>query len=379
MIYADNAATTRIADSVLEKMLPFLKEQYGNASSQYSLGVGAKRAIEHARIQVANAICADPSEIIFTSGGSEGNSWVISSIENMEGCKSCHVVTSSIEHSSILKSCTMLKHKQMLLSLVLPNTEGTILTKDVLGVLQPNTKLVSIMMANNEVGTVQPIREIKEALTGRDIVFHSDAVQAVGHIPVNVNHLGVDYLTASAHKFNGPKGVGFIYIKKNSSIRPMIMGGEQELSKRAGTENVASIVGLGYALEISIKEMAATTQKLSKLVSHTIDGLRYIIPEVIINSENAKHLPGIINVSLPKVSGEAMMNMLDMKGVCVSTGSACHAGKNEPSHVLMAMGLSEKQANSTIRISYGRDNSEDDVETILTAISSAYNKIKQNI
>lgn len=379
MIYADNAATTRIPDRVFEKMLPFLKEQYGNASSQYSLGVNAKRAIEYARVQVAKAICADPSEIVFTSGGSEGNSWVISSFGNVMRNENFHIVTSAIEHKSVLNSCHMLENRRAIVSYVTPDKNGYISPGDVLSAVQPNTEIISIMMANNEVGTVQPIREIRENIIAENILFHTDAVQSIGHIPVDVKELNVDFLTASAHKFNGPKGVGFIYIKKNSFIKPIIFGGEQEIGKRAGTENIAGIVGLGYALEMNISEMIITAQKLSKLVMDTINGLRSAIPNVIINGENTERLPGVVNISFPRVAGESMMHMLDFKGICVSTSSACNAGKNVPSHVLLAMGLTENQAKSTIRISYGKDNTDKDVVEIIKAISTIYVKILKKL
>lgn len=369
MIYADNAATTKVSDCVLERMLPFLQEQYGNASSQYSLGIKAKRAIEQARQQVAIAIDAEPDEIIFTSGGSESNSWVLSSVV------SGHVITSSIEHHSVLNSCHALERKGIDVTYLPVDKMGLISPTSVMEAIRPDTKLVSIMLANNEIGTIQPIIEIGRYLRERDIIFHTDAVQAVGHIPVNVKELGVDLLSASAHKFNGAKGTGILYKRKNLLLPSLIFGGEQEKGARAGTENVAGIVAAGYALEESIVDMHATTDKLIALVRATVDGISTKIPNITINGDRNKCLPGIINILFEGITGESLMHLLDLKGICVSTSSACASGKNEASHVLRALGLSEQQAKSAIRISYGRYNTMHDVNTIVVAICDAYMKV----
>jgi cysteine desulfurase len=375
VIYADNAATTKISDSVFEKMLPFLCEQYGNASSQYSLGVEAKRAVETARKQVAEAIGAEPSEITFTSGGSEGNSWVLQNITALWSGKSIHIITSSIEHHSVLNTCRVLEKRGVAVTYLPVDSAGRILVNNVESALRPDTQWVSIMMANNEIGAIQPIAEIGELLRRRGILFHTDAVQAVGHIPVNVKDLQVDFLTASAHKFNGAKGTGFVYIRSGLDLPRLVFGGEQEHGKRAGTENVAGIVALGAALEESIAMMDGERGKKNALVKDTITGLRAGIPGIIFNGENAERLPGILNITFPDVSGEAMMHLLDLKGICVSTSSACNSGKNEPSHVLIALGLSEKQAKSSIRISYGRYNTDEEAKEIVSAICTAYGKI----
>ena len=369
LIYADNAATTKISDSVLEKMLPFLREQYGNASSKYSFGQKAKRAIEQARQQVAMAIEAEPSEIVFTSSGSEGNSWVLSSVS------SGHVITSSIEHPSVLKSCHSLQRKGVEVTYLPVDSQGRVSLDSVKKAIRSDTKLVSIMLANNEIGTIQPIAEIGEYLRGRNILFHTDAVQAVGHIPVNVKELGVDFLTASSHKFYGAKGTGILYKRKGVSLPPMIFGGKQEHEARAGTENVAGIVAAGYAIVESITEMTTMADKLSAFVRATIDGIRAKIPNIIINGDENNRLPGIINIVFDGVTGESLMHLLDLKGIYVSTSSACTSGREEPSHVLLALGLTEQQAKSAIRISYGRYNSIDEVETIVASICDAYYKI----
>jgi cysteine desulfurase len=369
LIYADNAATTKISDSVLDKMLPFLQEQFGNASSQYSLGTKARRAIEQARQQVAMAIGAEHSEIVFTSGGSESNNWVLSSVNKG------HVITSSIEHHSVLNSCHLLESKGVEVTYLPVDSKGRVSLNNIKEALRSDTILVSIMLANNEIGTIQPIAEIGEYLRGRSILFHTDAVQAVGHIPVNVKELGVDFLTASSHKFNGAKGTGILYKRKGVSLPPLIFGGEQELGVRAGTENVAGIVAAGYAIAESVTIMASIADKLSAFVQITINGIKTKIPNIIINGDDNNRLPGMINIVFNGVTGESLMHLLDLHGICVSTSSACTSGKDKPSHVLMAIGLSEQQAKSAIRISYGRYNNLDEVETIVATICKAYNKI----
>lgn len=379
MIYADNAATTKISDMVFEKMLPFLREEYGNASSQYSLGTKASRAIVRSRQQVAVAIGANPSEIIFTSGGSEANSWVLRSIVEAYSSEEVHIVTSSIEHHSVLNACHALEQWGVEVTYLPVDSNGSVSVNDVKLAIKPTTKLVSIMFANNEIGTIQPIKEIGKLLSERGILFHTDAVQTVGHIPIDVHGLQIDFLTASAHKFNGAKGTGILYKRSGLKLPPLVFGGEQEQGLRAGTENVAGIVALGYALEESVANIAEMREMLSDLVQITIEGLKEVIPEIYINGEGAKRLPGIISATFPYTSGEAIMHLLDLKGICVSTSSACNTGKDTPSHVLLALGLTEQQAKSTIRISYGRYNTKDETEKIIAAISTAYAKIVRNI
>lgn len=379
MIYADNAATTRMSDSVLEKMIPFLKEQYGNASSQYSLGSTAKRAVDHAREQVAVSIGASPNDIIFTSGGSESNSWVFSSISKLFDDESTHVITSTIEHHSVLRACRALEQEGVDVTYLPVDRTGRISLVSLKAAIRPDTKLVSIMLANNEIGTIQSISEIGNYLHEKNILFHTDAVQAVGHIPVNVKELCVDFLTASAHKFNGPKGTGILYKRSDIALPQMVFGGDQELGMRAGTENVAGIVATGYALEESVTDMEHTARRLDHLVKSTIDGIRTKVPNINVHGDLKNRLPGIVNITFDNISGESLMHLLDIKGICVSTSSACTSGKDEPSHVLMALGLSEKQAKSAIRISYGRYNTMQEVESIVAAVCSAYDKILRAI
>ena len=376
MIYADNAATTRISDLAFEKMVPFLREQYGNASSQYSLGVKARYAIEQAREQAARGIYAEAAEILFTSGGSEANSWVLRAIAEMFRCKDIHIITSSIEHHSVLNACHALKSLGTEVTYLPVNSNGTIEIGTVKTAIKPNTKLVSIMLANNEIGTIQPIAEIGNYLHERGILFHTDAVQAVGHIPVDVNDLQVDFLSASAHKFNGAKGTGFLYKRSGLKLPSLVFGGDQEHGFRAGTENVAGIVALGYAIEECVSEMDSTASRLKIMVENTIKGIQKTIPSVKVNGNTEKRLPGTVNLRFDGVSGESLMNLLNLKGVCVSTSSACNSGKDIPSHVLIALGLSEEQAKSSIRISYGRYNTLKEVETVVEIIQKAYIKIR---
>jgi cysteine desulfurase len=378
LIYVDNAATTKISDSVFEKMLPFLREQYGNPSSQHSLGVKAKRAIEQARKQTAAAIGAGPSEITFTSGGSESNSWVLGCVSETYRNQPMHIITSVIEHHSVLNACHALEKRDIEVTYLPVDNLGRVSIDDVNASIKPYTKLVSIMLANNEIGTIQPIVEIGRLLKGESILFHTDAVQAVGHIPVNVSDLQVDFLTASAHKFNGAKGTGILYKRSGLDLSPLVFGGEQEKGLRAGTENVAGIVGAGYAIEESVSEMADTAKRLKAMVEDTVNGIKEKIPSIMVNGDRECRLPGMVNLCFDGISGESLMHLLDLKGVCLSTSSACNSGKEKPSHMLLALGLTEQQAKSAIRISYGKYNSEDEVSMVVTAVCEAWSMIVGN-
>lgn len=377
MIYADNAATTKISDKAFEKMLPYLQGQYGNASSQYSLGIKARQAVKSARDQVAVAIGAEPSEITFTSGGSEGNNWVLQNFPTLFNGESIHIVTSAIEHPSVLNTCRILEKRGVSVTYLPVDSNGCVSVAAVQAAIRTDTKLVSLMTANNETGAIQPISKIGKLLCERGIFFHTDAVQAVGHIPVNVKELNIDFLTASAHKFNGAKGTGFLYVRAGLNLPQLIFGGEQEQGKRAGTENVAGIVALACALEESLLSLENERERQKLLVKATATGIREVIPDIIFNAEKAQRLPGVLSLTFPQASGEAMMHLLDLKGICVSTSSACSSGKDDPSHVLIALGLSEKQAKSSIRISFGRYNRPEDANIIVSAIESAYKKIRE--
>ena len=375
MIYADNAATTRLSDSAFEKMLPFLQEQFGNPSSQYSHGMRAKRAIDHARKQIATAIGVESSEIVFTSSGSETNSWVLRGIADAFNSDTIHIITSSIEHHSVLNVCRTLELKSVEVTYLPVDSCGCVSIDNLKKAIKSNTKLVSIMLANNEIGTIQPISEIGMYLRGLNILFHTDAVQAVGHIPVDVNQLYVDFLTASAHKFNGPKGTGILYHRSGTKLPSLIFGGEQEHGNRSGTENVAGIVATGYALEESVAQIVETTERLNTMIDMTVTDIRTRFPSVRINGDTENRLPGIVNFGFDGVSGESMMNLLDLKGICISTGSACTSGKDMPSHVLLALGQTEEQAKSAIRISYGRLNTEKEAKMVAEVVCNIFAKM----
>lgn len=372
-IYADNAATTRLDEEAFEVMKPFLLDYYGNASQPYSFSRQCKKALKDARNTIADCIGALPEEIFFTSGGSESNNWAIKGIAFYNG-KSKAIVTSQIEHHSILTSCKMME------SLGYP---AAYVGTDENGVIQPekfknfisSPSIVSIMMANNEIGSVQMIKELAEIAHDKGAVFHTDAVQAVGHIPVDVQKLGVDMLSASAHKFNGPKGIGFLYIRKGTSIYPLINGGQQENSMRAGTENIASIVAMAAALKKSCSDMEMNTKKLLSFEQVFLDRLNSAGIDFIRNgSEN--HIPGNVSVSFKGQSGEMLLHRLDLMGICVSTGSACDSKETQISHVLRAIGLDKSYAKGTIRVSFGKDNTVEEAEKIarsLISIISPYN------
>lgn len=378
MIYADNAATTKLSNTVAEKMLPLLCEQYGNASSHYSFGLNARRAVENARKQVAVAIGAEPSEICFTSGGSEANNWVLRSISDKYRKESMHIITTSIEHLSVLNTCHSLECSGIEVTYLPVDGAGLVLLEDVEKAIRSNTRLVSIMLANNEIGTIQPIAEIGRLLKGKGILFHTDAVQAVGRIPVHVNELQIDFLSASAHKFNGAKGTGILFIRAGLTLSPLILGGKQEHGFRAGTENVAGIVAAGHAIQESVEEMPETAKRLKSMINDTVVGIKEKIPSVRVNGNSQSRLPTLINLCFDGVSGESLMHLLDLKGICVSTSSACTSGNDDPSHVLLALGLTDQQAKSSIRISYGKYNCIEEVDKIVTAVFEAYKKIVGN-
>ena len=375
MIYADNAATTRISEYVYEKMLPYLREEYGNASSRYTLGMNAKRAVEQSRVKISGSIGAKPDEVYFTSGGTEANTWVLRSIADTYRRESVHIITSAIEHPSVLNTCRALEDMGIDVTYVPVSNSCRVAVESVITAIKPSTKLVSIMMANNEIGTIQPIAEIGCLLQKRGILFHTDAVQALGHIPVDVNSLYVDFLTASSHKFHGAKGAGILYKRSGVDLPPLLYGGGQERESRAGTENSASIVAAGYALEESVALMDETAKRISEIVNYTIVGIESGISEVRVNGVLDNRLPGIVNLGFSGVSGESLMHLLDLKGICVSTSSACNSRKALPSHVLLAMGQTEQQAMSAIRVSYGRFNTSDEARIVADEVCRACNKI----
>jgi len=364
MIYADNAATTKLDIAAFEAMKPFLLENYANASQPYSFGVKAKRAINEARKTIAKCIGAEPEEIYFTSGGTESDNWAIkmgSKIAKPDG----NIITSQIEHHAILHACAALEKTGMEVKYLPVTQEAVVLPESLIEMISEKTSLVSIMMANNEVGSIQPIKELAKIAHRSGALFHTDAVQAVGHIKIDVNELGVDMLSASAHKFNGPKGIGFLYVRKGINIFPYMDGGAQEKSLRAGTENVAAIVGMSVALANNCNEMVNIQNKVRKLEQRLLNQLK--INYLFNGTEN--RLIGNLSISIRNVDGEMLLHRLDFKGICISTGSACDSKNTQISHVLKAMKRDEMYANGTIRISLGKNNSADEVDKICEAIN----------
>lgn len=364
MVYMDYNATTPTDERVLEEMLPFFKDIYGNPSSIYSLAQRAKKAIDEAREKLATLLNADPKEIIFTSGGTEADNWAIKGIAYANQDRGKHIITSQIEHHAVLNTCKFLE-KQGFSVTYLPVDRYGVVDLDVLKQsITPETILISIMFANNEVGTIQPIKEIAKIAKKQGIYFHTDAVQAVGKIAVDVEELGVDLLSLSAHKFYGPKGIGALYVRRGVKIVPLLHGGEQERGRRAGTENVPGIVGLGKAAEIAGKEMEEEERRVKILRDKLEKKLVEKIPEIIVNGHPQKRLYNTLSICVKYVEGESMLINLDKEGICASSGSACTSSSLEPSHVLLAMGIPPEIAHGSLRFSLGKFNGEADVEKV---------------
>lgn len=376
-IYLDNAATTKLSPVVLKEMMPYLTDMYGNPSSIYHIGRESRKALDTARDRVAKALNANSSEIFFTSGGTEADNWAIKGVAFANEKKGKHIITTNIEHHAVLHTCEYLEKYGFEITYLPVKKNGIIDIQDFKDALRDDTILVSVMFANNEIGTIQPIKEIGEITRERGIYFHTDAVQAVGNIPINVEDLKIDLLSLSGHKFNGPKGVGVLYIKRGVNILPMIHGGGQERNKRAGTENVAGIVGIGKAIELATKDIEKKSKKLTELRDMTIKGLMERIPDTILNGDPQKRLPGNVNVCFKYIEGESILLMLDMKGICASSGSACTSGSLDPSHVLLAIGLPHEIAHGSLRLTFSAENSKTDVEYLLETIPPIVDRLRQ--
>ena len=367
-IYADHAATTPLMPEALEAMLPWLKEGFGNPSSLHSFGREAHKAVEEARTTMAECIGAKPEEIFFTSGGTESDNWALKGVmREVRDLGRNRLAVSSIEHHAVLNAAQELAQEGFIVDTIDVRTDGWAKAQSLSDALHPETGLVSIQLANNEIGTIQRIADFARITHRSHAFFHTDAVQAVGHIHVDVRELGVDLLSASAHKFNGPKGVGFLYMKKGTHMRAVQQGGMQELGMRAGTENVAGIVGMATALKRNVENLEANENHVCQLAGKLRDGIRSICPQAVFNGHRRDHLPGIVSVAIPGHPAEGMLHILDMKGIAVSVGAACNSKVTTISHVLKAIGLSDELASCTLRISFGPDNSAKDVETILNA------------
>lgn len=375
-VYADNAATTRVSQKALEAALPYFTQEYGNASSIYSLGMNSAKAILKAREQVANAIGAKVNEIYFTSGGSEADNWAIrgSAFNGAKKGKK-HIITTCFEHHAVLHTCEFLEKQGYEVTYLPVDEKGLITAQQVADAIREDTCLVTIMFANNEIGTIMPIAEIGAICKENKIPFHTDAVQAVGHVPINVKEMNIDMLSLSGHKIHAPKGIGCLYIRGGLSIPNLIFGGAQERSKRAGTENVPSIVALGVAITDACTDIQGKAEKVSKLRDKLIDGILKI-PQTRLNGDRVKRLAGNVNISIRGVEGESLLLTLDLNGIAASSGSACTSGSLDPSHVLLAIGLPHEVAHGSLRLSINEETTEEDVDYILSVIPGVVKKLR---
>lgn len=373
MIYMDNAATTKVTESVFNAMLPYLRENYGNASAIYSLGQKSRAAIENSRIKIAEILKTKPSEIYFTASGSESDNWVIKELLNPR--EKNHIISSKIEHPAILNSLKAVEKWGADYSLLSVDEEGFVNLDELSEKIRDNTKLISIMFANNEIGTIEPIEEISKIARDKNILLHTDAVQAMGNVKFNLKDLDLDMLSISGHKLGAPKGIGILYIKDNTEISPFINGGEQERGMRASTENVASIVGLAKAIEDAYENIDENISYTSDLRDYTIEKLLNI-DGIILNGPREKRLPGNINITLKDTKPQTMVQYLDMYDICASSGSACAAGSINPSHVLRAIGRSEEDSLSMLRLSLNHNNTKDECDYVVEKISQGMKKFK---
>jgi cysteine desulfurase len=374
--YLDNAATTPTDPRVLQAMLPCFTEIYGNPSSLHAFGQTAKHLVEEARQTIATFIGASPEEIIFTSGGTESNNSVIEGIAHARREKGNHIITSKIEHHSVLEPCHFLEKQGFEITRIPVDEYGLVNPVDVQKAIKDSTILISIMHANNEIGTIQPIAEIGKIARGKSIYFHTDAVQTFGHLPINVNELNVDILSASGHKLNGPKGVGILYVRKGVRMTPFMLGGDQERGRRASTHNVPGIAGFGKAVELAKEEMGKEMEKLTFLRNMLIDGILTKIEHSRLNGHPSQRLPNNVNISFSYIEGESMLLNLDMEDIACSTGSACTSSSLEPSHVLLAIGLPRELSHGSLRFYLGRETSEDDIRCVLAVLPGIVDKLR---
>lgn len=377
MIYLDNAATTQTAPEVVEAMLPYFTESYGNASTVYEFGGKSKEAISKARETIAEVIGAKDNEIYFTAGGSESDNWAIKAAAEAYKNKGKHIITSKIEHHAVLHTCQWLEENGYEVTYLDVDEDGAIKLEELKKAIRPDTILITIMFANNEIGTVEPVAEIGKIARERGILFHTDAVQAFGQIPINVDELNIDMLSASAHKLNGPKGIGFLYIRKGVQIRSFIHGGAQERKRRAGTENVPGIVGFGKAVELAATSMQERTRKEAELRDYLMKRVLKEVPFTRVNGHRKNRLPNNVNFCFQFIEGESLLIMLDMKGICGSSGSACTSGLLDPSHVLLAIGLPHEIAHGSLRLTLGADTTREDIDYTIEAIKEIVSKLRE--
>ena len=375
-LYMDYAATTPVKPEVLEAMMPYYTTYFGNASSFHQFGREAKEGLDKGRAQVASLINADPREVYFTNGGSESDNWALKATAEAYKNKGKHIITSKIEHHAILHTCEYLEREGYEITYLDVDERGLVDVEELKQAIRPDTILISVMFANNEIGTIEPIEEIGSIAKEYGILFHTDAVQAFGQIPINVEKMHIDMLSASGHKLNGPKGIGFLYIRKGVKIGSFIHGGAQERKRRAGTENVPGIVGLGKAVEIAVATMEERTKKESELRDYLIERVLKEVPYSRLNGPRKDRLPNNVSFCFQFIEGESLLIMLDMKGICASSGSACTSGSLDPSHVLLAIGLPHEIAHGSLRLTLGADTTKEDMDTTIEAIKEIVQKLR---
>lgn len=376
-VYMDNAATTALRRDVLDAMMPYLTDIYGNPSSLHYFGQEAHKAVENARHQVASALNAEDNEIVFTGCGTEADNMALKGIAEKYHSKGNHIITSSVEHHAILHTCEYLEKHGFEVTYLPVDEYGMVKAEQVRDAIRSDTILVSIMFANNEVGTIMPIKEIGAVCREKGVLFHTDAVQAVGHVAIDVKAMNIDLLSLSAHKLHGPKGVGALYIRKGIVVPSLLHGGAQERRRRAGTENVAGIVGLGKAIEIACSDIEGTSKRMCYLRDKLINGIEASIPEVKLNGHRTERLPGNVNFSIKYIEGESILLMLDINGIAASSGSACTSGSLDPSHVLLAMGMPHETAHGSLRLTLGDDTTEDDIDYVLEVLPEIVVKLRK--
>lgn len=375
-VYLDNAATTALSPRVLEAMLPYFTQYYGNPSSVHAFGREAKQGLDKARDQVAKALHCEPSEVIFTGCGTESDNTVLLGVAQRYGDKGKHIITTNVEHHAILHTCEYLEKEGYSVTYLPVDQDGLVTAEQVAAAIRPDTILVSIMFANNEVGTIMPIQEIGAVCKEKGVLFHTDAVQAVGHIPVDVQAMHIDMLSLSAHKFHGPKGVGALYCRKGIRLPSYIMGGAQERGRRAGTENVAGIVGLGAAIQLATEQLEENRAKMTALRDRLMTGIQARISEVKLNGHPTNRLPNNVNFSFKYIEGESILLMLDMNGIAASSGSACTSGSLDPSHVLLALGLPHEIAHGSVRLTLGDETTEEDIDYTIDVLEKTVARLR---
>ena len=376
LIYLDNAATTKTAPEVVEAMLPYFSEAYGNPSSIYSLAGESRKAVDQARETIARTLGARPEEIYFTAGGTESDNWALKAAAEFYRKKGNHIITTKIEHHAVLHSCQWLEKQGFEVTYLNVDENGVVRLEELKAAIRPTTILISVMYANNEIGTIQPIREIGEIAHEHGILFHTDAVQAFGQLPIQVDDCHIDMLSASGHKLNGPKGIGFLYIRKGVKIRSFIHGGAQERKRRAGTENVPGIVGLGKAVERAVGTMEERTETERRLRDYLIDRVLKEIPYARLNGHRSQRLPGNANFSFQFIEGESLLIMLDMEGICGSSGSACTSGSLDPSHVLLAIGLPHEIAHGSLRLTLNEEVTKEELDYVVDTLKRIVEKLR---